>query len=110
MLSGVGPALTCASTASPPRRPAGVGGNLQDRYEVALTHRMRRPWRVLDGATFARGDALWRRWNESRAGMYASNGAALALIARSAPSGPSPTCSSWRCWRASKAIARAFPS
>ena len=25
--------------------------NLQDRYEVAVTHRMRRPWRVLDGAT-----------------------------------------------------------
>jgi len=61
-----------------------VGGNLQDRYEVALTHRMRRPWRILDGATFASGDPLWRRWNASRAGMYSSNGAALALIGRSA--------------------------
>jgi len=51
---------------------------------------MRRPWRVLDGATFARGDALWQRWNESRAGMYASNGAALALIGRSTPQRPEP--------------------
>ncbi len=57
---------------------------------MALTHRMRRPWRVLDGATFARDDPLWRRWNASRAGMYASNGAALALISRSAPERPEP--------------------
>jgi len=91
MLSGVGPAAHLREHGIAVRvELAGVGGNLQDRYEVALTHRMRRPWRVLDGATFARGDALWRRWNESRAGMYASNGAALALIARSAPERPEP--------------------
>jgi choline dehydrogenase-like flavoprotein len=46
---------------------------------------MRRPWRVLEGASFARGDSLWQAWDASRAGMYASNGAALALIGRSAP-------------------------
>jgi len=91
MLSGVGPAAHLREHGIAVRvELAGVGGNLQDRYEVALTHRMRRPWRVLDGATFARGDALWRRWNESRAGMYASNGAALALIARSTSERPEP--------------------
>ena len=91
MLSGVGPAAHLREHGIAVRVDlAGVGGNLQDRYEVALTHRMRRPWRVLDGATFARGDALWRRWNESRAGMYASNGAALALIARSTSERPEP--------------------
>ena len=91
MLSGIGPAahlrehgiVACVDL-------PGVGSNLQDRYEVALTHRMHRPWRVLEGATFARDDALWQRWNASRAGMYSSNGAALALIGRSAPQRPEP--------------------
>jgi choline dehydrogenase len=91
MLSGIGPAAHLREHGIAPRVDLpGVGGNLQDRYEVALTHRMRRPWRVLDGATFSRGDPLWQRWSASRAGMYASNGAALALIARSAPERPEP--------------------
>ena len=30
----------------------GVGRNLQDRYEVGVTHRMREPWEVLEGARF----------------------------------------------------------
>ena len=91
MLSGIGPAAHLREHGIDARVDLpGVGSNLQDRYEVALTHRMRRPWRVLDGASFARGDALWQRWNASRAGMYASNGAALALIGRSAPERPEP--------------------
>jgi choline dehydrogenase len=61
----------------------GVGSNLQDRYEVALTHTMRQPWEVLEGARFERGDRLWQRWNRRRGGMYASNGAALGLVSRS---------------------------
>jgi len=91
MLSGIGPAAHLQEHGIDARVDlAGVGSNLQDRYEVALTHRMRRPWDVLDGATFALGDALWQRWNQSRAGMYASNGAAMALIRRSAPERPEP--------------------
>src|SRR4029079_7443754 len=43
-----------------------------------------------DGATFAKDDALWQQWNASRAGMYASNGAALALIDRCAPDRAEP--------------------
>jgi len=68
----------------------GVGRNLQDRYEVAVTHRMRKPWQVLAGARFERGDALWRLWNASRDGMYASSGAALGLIRKSDPRLPEP--------------------
>ena len=68
----------------------GVGSNLQDRYEVAVTHRMRRPWQVLEGARFERGDPLWQRWHARRDGMYASNGAAIAFVDRSQPHLPEP--------------------
>ncbi|MEP6678450.1 MAG: GMC oxidoreductase [Betaproteobacteria bacterium] len=91
MLSGIGPAAHLREHDIGVRVDLpGVGANLQDRYEVALTHRMRDPWRVLEGGTFTREDPLWRRWNSSRAGMYASNGAALALISRSAPERAEP--------------------
>ena len=91
MLSGIGPAAHLKEHGISVRVDLpGVGANLQDRYEVALTHRVRRRWEVLEGATFARGDALWKRWNTSRAGMYASNGAALALVTRSRPEPAEP--------------------
>jgi len=91
MLSGIGAAAQLRAHGIAVRVDLpGVGSNLQDRYEVALTHRMRRPWRVLEGATFTSGDPLWQRWRESRAGMYGSNGAALALIGKSAPTKPEP--------------------
>ena len=68
----------------------GVGRNLQDRYEIGVVSRLKKPWAVLDGARFARGDRLYRQWRERRAGMYASNGAAIALISRSAAGKPDP--------------------
>ena len=84
MLSGIGPAAELRAHGIPVRVDlAGVGRNLQDRYEVAVTHRMRRPWRVLEGARYERGDPRWLRWTESKAGMYASSGAAIALVRRS---------------------------
>ena len=91
MLSGIGPAPALRAHGIAVRVDlAGVGRNLQDRYEVALTHRMRAPWRVLEGARFEPGDALWQRWREARAGMYASNGAALSLVLRSARAAAEP--------------------
>lgn len=91
MLSGIGPAAELQRHAVPLRTELpGVGRNLQDRYEVAVTHRMRKPWQVLAGARFERGDALWRLWNASRDGMYASSGAALGLIRKSDPGLPEP--------------------
>lgn len=91
MLSGMGPAEALRAHGIPLRveLPA-VGTNLQDRYEVAVTHRMRQPWEVLKGARFERGDPLWRRWHESREGLYSSNGAALGLVRRSQAGSPEP--------------------
>ncbi len=104
MLSGIGPAAHLREHGIPVRADLpGVGSNLQDRYEVAVTHRMQRAWSVLDGARFERDDPLWQRWSDSRrqvplwrrwrrpdAGMYGSSGAAIALIRRSAPALPEP--------------------
>jgi len=91
MLSGIGPAAELRAHGIPVKVDlAGVGRNLQDRYEVAVTHRMRRPWRVLEGARFERGDPIWQRWSESRSGMYASSGAVIALVRRSQPALPEP--------------------
>ncbi|WP_232080694.1 GMC family oxidoreductase [Variovorax sp. SRS16] len=84
MLSGIGAAAELQAHGIALRADLpGVGRNLQDRYEVAVTHRMREPWRVLKGARFDRDDTLWRRWQLEREGMYASNGAALGVVSRS---------------------------
>ena len=91
MLSGIGPAQELARHGIPVRVDLpGVGCNLQDRYEVAVTHRMHQPWKVLEGARFERGDPVWRLWHESRSGMYTSNGAAVAIACRSTPEAPEP--------------------
>ena len=84
MLSGIGPSgeLQAHGIAVKVDLP-GVGRNLQDRYEVALTHRMKQPWEVLQGARFDRSDGLWQLWRDRRGGMYTSNGAALAIARRS---------------------------
>jgi choline dehydrogenase len=91
MLSGIGPAANLREQGIAVRVDLpGVGHNLQDRYEVAVTHRMRRPWKLRDGARFQRGDAPWRRWDSSRTGLYAGSGAAIALVRRSQARLPEP--------------------
>ncbi|SFN09726.1 GMC family oxidoreductase [Variovorax sp. OV329] len=92
MLSGIGPARELhAHGIEVLVDLPGVGRNLQDRYEVTLTHRMNRPWEVLDGARWERGDALWQRWQRAGEGMYGSNGAAVGLVSRSTVAGsPEP--------------------
>ena len=91
MLSGIGPAAELRAHGIPVRVDlAGVGRNLQDRYEVAVTHRMRHPWQALAGARFERDDALWQRWHSARAGLYAASGAAIGLIRKSNPQLPEP--------------------
>ncbi|MEO5785361.1 MAG: GMC family oxidoreductase N-terminal domain-containing protein [Casimicrobiaceae bacterium] len=63
MLSGIGPAMHLREHGIPVRVDLpGVGRNLQDRYEVAVTHRMHRPWKLLGGARFEQSDPLWRKW------------------------------------------------
>ena len=91
MLSGIGPAAALRDHGIDVRVDLpGVGRNLQDRYEVAMTHRMRRPWHVLEGATFARGDPIWQRWSRSRSSMYSGNGASIAMVLRSKAEVPEP--------------------
>jgi choline dehydrogenase-like flavoprotein len=91
MLSGIGPAEQLGAHGIPVTVDLpGVGSNLQDRYEIAITHRMAQPWEVLRGARFDGGDPLWHSWRDARAGMYTSNGAALALMRRSDPGCPEP--------------------
>jgi choline dehydrogenase-like flavoprotein len=91
MLSGIGPAAELSASGVAVRHDlSGVGRNLQDRYEVALTHIMPRDWEALHGADYKRDDRLWRLWSGARDGMYTSSGAALAFVRRSAKTLPDP--------------------
>ncbi len=85
MLSGIGPGEALSKHGIAARWDlAGVGKNLQDRYEIGVVNRMSRDWEVLEGAKFAHGDPQYRRWASSRRGVYTTNGAILAVITRSA--------------------------
>lgn len=92
MLSGIGPRATLEEHGIPVRVDlAGVGQHLQDRYEVAVVNRMKfDAWQSLRGATFTRNDAQYDDWANHREGVYDSNGALLAVIARSSPRAFSP--------------------
>ena len=87
MLSGIGPRAHLERHGIPVRIDlSGVGRNLQDRYEVCVLNRMRlQHWEALADARFAAGDPLHRAWAEGRSSLYATNGAGLAVITRSAP-------------------------
>ena len=90
-LSGVGPAEELRRFGIPVKVDLpGVGENLQDRYEVGVVSRMRRPFGLLEGLTFAptlegaepdRGYLAW----EKGEGVYTSNGALVGIVERSRP-------------------------
>ena len=92
MLSGIGPAAELRRHGIDPRVDlAGVGRNLQDRYEVAVTHPLPKPWVGLAGAKFARGDPVWREWDATpRGGMYISSGATIGVVRRSSADARDP--------------------
>ncbi len=92
MLSGIGPRAVLEPFGIPVRvELAGVGRNLQDRYEVCVVNRMTfDQWAALEGARFAKGDPLYREWAAGRDSLYATNGAGLAVITRSTPAAPLP--------------------
>ncbi len=92
MLSGIGPADELRRHGIEPRVDLpGVGRNLQDRYEVAVTHPLPRPWEGLRGARFIRGDDVWREWSGTpREGMYVSSGATIGVVHRSSPRAADP--------------------
>ena len=98
MLSGIGPKAHLEDPAIGipclVDRP-GVGSNLQDRYEVGVVSEMKKPFRMLEHATFTapeqgqKGDACFEEWLHGR-GVYTSNGAMAALILKSDDSKPDP--------------------
>jgi choline dehydrogenase-like flavoprotein len=92
MLSGIGPKDEIEALGIKSRvNLAGVGKGLQDRYEVGIVNRLKRPWKVLEGATFSRGDPQFKQWNSWwRRGVYTSNGALIAVINRSTRQRPVP--------------------
>jgi choline dehydrogenase-like flavoprotein len=84
MLSGIGPPDVLRSCDIPVRVAlAGVGANLQDRYEVAVVNRMRKPWDAYEGARFEPGDPIFEQWQRGRDGVYTSNGGLLTVVRRS---------------------------
>ncbi|MGA8714843.1 MAG: GMC family oxidoreductase [Roseiarcus sp.] len=90
MLSGIGPAGDLGALGIDVRVDlSGVGRNLQDRYEIGVIHKTRRPWACLAGAEFKVGDAVYDAWLRAR-GMYVSNGAAVAFSLRSSVAGADP--------------------
>ncbi|MGH7029907.1 MAG: GMC family oxidoreductase [Stellaceae bacterium] len=92
MLSGIGPREALEPLGITVRiELPGVGKNLQDRYEIGVVNRMNFDrWKILDGATFSRGDRQYRDWAAGHGGVYASNGAVLAAILKSEPERPLP--------------------
>lgn len=70
MLSGIGPPETLERHGIPVRVPlAGVGKNLQDRYEVGVVNRMKSAsWTVYDGATFSKTDPQFAEWENGGRG------------------------------------------
>jgi choline dehydrogenase len=96
MLSGIGPREHLASKGIPVVTDLpGVGANLQDRYEVGVVSEWKKPFSLLSGATFmppndgAAPDKFFEMW-EKGGGIYASNGALIGIIKKSARTKPDP--------------------
>ena len=63
----------------------GVGGNLQDHYEISVVSQLKRPLRVLEEARFNPGDdsdPAYREWRAGR-GAYTSSGCVMGILCRS---------------------------
>jgi choline dehydrogenase-like flavoprotein len=85
MLSGIGLREALARVGIDARVDLpGVGRNLQDRYEVGVVHRMDFPeWEVFRNAKFAPGDPQFAQWQQTRTGVYTTNGAVLSVFKHS---------------------------
>jgi choline dehydrogenase-like flavoprotein len=91
MLSGIGPRDELSRYEIPVRvELAGVGQNLQDRYEVSVVNRMNfKSWDAYKGATFSTKDPQFLEWQRGR-GIYATNGYVMTLFRRSKNAGELP--------------------
>jgi choline dehydrogenase len=96
-LSGIGPAELLRRHGIPVRVDLpGVGANLQDRYEVSVVNRMKRRFRLLEGAVMRppraeeQPDPFLRQWIDRGAGIYTSNGAVMSILRKSSPAKREP--------------------
>jgi choline dehydrogenase len=91
-LSGVGPAEELEAHGIPVvKNLPGVGGNLQDRYEVPVVGEAPSKFALLEDCTFLEGDdKCYRRWSENRGdlkGAYSTNGIAWGYLYHSSAAG-----------------------
>ncbi|HYC59881.1 MAG TPA: GMC family oxidoreductase [Thermoanaerobaculia bacterium] len=97
MLSGIGPKAHLQQFNIPVVADrAGVGTNLQDRYEISVVSEMKNDWKILANATFEpppttneTGDPCYVEWQGGK-GVYTTNGALLVAIKKSSPDRPDP--------------------
>ncbi|MDH3598979.1 MAG: GMC oxidoreductase, partial [Candidatus Tectomicrobia bacterium] len=96
-LSGIGPAELLDAHRIPVLVDlAGVGANLQDRYEVGIVHRMKKRFSLLEDALMRPPepgdppDPHFEAWKKSGEGIYSTNGSVLSIIKRSSESKPDP--------------------
>ena len=96
MLSGIGPTAELEKHGIKVEVPlAGVGLNLQDRYEVGVVSEMAEDFSILKAATFAppdpqgQPDPMFAEWVKGK-GVYTTNGAVTSLIKRSTANKPDP--------------------
>ncbi|WP_027551175.1 GMC family oxidoreductase [Bradyrhizobium sp. Cp5.3] len=84
MLSGIGDweHLKARGIAKVKHLP-GVGQNLQDRYEIGVVNRVKKPWEALRGVTYTTKDRLYRQWRRWGTGAYTSNGVLFSAKFRS---------------------------
>jgi choline dehydrogenase len=97
MLSGIGPKadLDALGIAVLLDRPA-VGRYLQDRYEVGVISEMTEDFSILQGLRFRlpagdeQPDPALEQWLQHKSGIYATNGAVVAIVRRSSPDKSDP--------------------
>jgi choline dehydrogenase len=85
MLSGIGPREQLERFGIAVRADlAGVGKNLQDRYEISVVNRMKfKAWDAYKGAKFSVGDPQFEEWKNGKTGIYSTNGSVLTLFRKS---------------------------
>jgi len=50
---------------------------------VSVVHRMKDDWEFMNGAEFRKGDALYKEWQSTRSGVYATNGGLFTVLKKS---------------------------
>ncbi|CAH0051640.1 unnamed protein product, partial [Clonostachys solani] len=98
-LSGIGPAEELKALDIPVVKDLpGVGGNLQDRYEVGIVGEAKTDLALLSGCTFLQGeDECYNKWKNNLGdlkGAYTTNGIAWGYLHHSSVSEHTRTCSS----------------